>query len=514
MASIPVCIFAINLNTLTTLLTNFNNTKTLLETAKILSQLHLEDEKSIKLIEKFKVDNRKLYQQEITIFSRSEKHLNDAYNLIQAYYYLYGKDYWYKVMLKRITNKLLLSKINEPLLKSIFINENFDLLMKNLDYVSKELYKYNEIISSLLSMYRWKIEDIYKNMQEFLKEKKYDEFIINYEKLKNLDEHENIKKAIGVDFKLPNIDNINLEDSTLKSVEIFKYFPQLFEKVYKKSLAKAKDSFQKGRYSDTINILTNLIAVTKEASNLLTSSQISELQNMLTKSKAVRDFVLGISNLYLEIQRANSWTDFKNIMDDIYSDFDTSYIIYFDHAFINGKLTIIFRDYKNALTYYIKIKKDSGEDILKNMTSLYNESQLLISKIKYNDMLKDNFEDLSRYLKEYIKSDNEKRAGQKRIFVSSITVSTIIIVIVLLWIFLPPIQKANFFLLLRMNKTALSIMQKHLIKEAENPHFHLTLGEIYERMGRENEAEYHYKIAMQYFKERGDNANKRNNRNS
>ncbi len=56
-------------------------------------------------------------------------------------------------------------------------------------------------------------------------------------------------------------------------------------------------------------------------------------------------------------------------------------------------------------------------------------------------------------------------------------------------------------MMIGMKKTALSIMQKHITKEAGNPQFHLTLGEIYEKLGRQNEAEYHYKIAMEYFKE-------------
>ncbi len=43
MASIPLSILAIDFNTLTVLLTNFNNTKALLETAKILSQLKFDN---------------------------------------------------------------------------------------------------------------------------------------------------------------------------------------------------------------------------------------------------------------------------------------------------------------------------------------------------------------------------------------------------------------------------------------------------------------------------------------
>jgi predicted Zn-dependent protease len=78
--------------------------------------------------------------------------------------------------------------------------------------------------------------------------------------------------------------------------------------------------------------------------------------------------------------------------------------------------------------------------------------------------------------------------------------SVLVGVLIFLWIFLSPVSKANLFMMLGMKKTALSTMQKHITQEAENPQFHLTLGEIYEKIGRNKEAEYHYKIAMEYFK--------------
>ncbi len=502
MASIPIGVFAINLNTFTILLTNFNNSKTVLETAKILSQIKINNKESETILNRFKANNKSKYQNEIMVFSRSEDKLSDAYNLVQAYYYLYGNDYWYKIMVSRISNKLILSKTNDTLLKSIFINENFDLFVKNVGYVSKQMYKYHEILSSLLSMYKWKIKDIYASMQKALKDKDYDSFLKNYKILSIINKYPNVKKAIGLDYRLPQIESLDFQNLNAGAVEIFKYFPKLFYDLYNKNLKKAKEDFQNGMYSDTINILTSLIKISDNATNLLSDSQKDNLQSMLTKATAVRNFILGISDLYLKIQRANNWEDFKNILNNIYKDFDTSYIVYFDHAFINGKLTIIFKDYKKNISNYMKIKQDNGEEILPNIISLYNETELIISKIQYNDVLKDKLADLSKYFKDYIQEKKKKKSKDENILISSIVVSTIILTIILLWLFLPITSKANFFSMIGMNKTALSILQKHLVREAENPKYHLTIGEIYEKLKRNKEAEYHYRIAMQYYKER------------
>jgi tetratricopeptide (TPR) repeat protein len=134
------------------------------------------------------------------------------------------------------------------------------------------------------------------------------------------------------------------------------------------------------------------------------------------------------------------------------------------------------------------------------MTSLYNKSELIKSKIRYNDILKDAFNDLSAYLKQFIQEDAKKKSKKEMVMVSSISISVLIGVLIFLWAFLSPVSKANLFMMLGMKKTALNIMQKHIAQEAENPQFHLTLGEIYEKIGRNKEAEYHYKIAMEYFK--------------
>jgi hypothetical protein len=292
MASIPMSIFAINLNNFELLLTNFNNTKVVLETAKLFSQLNLKDKSSKETIKKFKLNNKKRYQDEIMTFSRSEKKLNDAYNLIQTYYYLYGKDYWYKIMVNRISNKLILSKVKDQLLKSVFINENFDLLVKNLDYVSKKMYEYDNIITSLLPMYKWKVQEIYNSMQDSLKNKKYDKFVENYKILKALDKYPKIKNGIGANFTLPILDYTDFSNISPEATTIFKYFPKLFKDVYEKNLSKAKEDFQKGMYTDTIKILNYLINITNYASNVVSEDQRTELQNMLVKTKSVKNFIL------------------------------------------------------------------------------------------------------------------------------------------------------------------------------------------------------------------------------